>query len=72
MTKEKIASQVQRAGNWLKCPICGGDRFYRREGMLNTRLMSLIDLGWVNPRADCYICENCRHILWFYGEQEKL
>jgi hypothetical protein len=72
MMKEKKASQEQRAGYWLNCPICGGDKFHHREGMLNTRVMSLIDLDWVNPRADCYICENCLHILWFYGEEEKL
>ena len=69
---EKKALQVQRTGNWLECPVCGKDRFYQREGLLNTRGMTLIDLDWANPRADCYICENCLHILWFFGQDEKL
>jgi hypothetical protein len=69
---EKKASQEQRAGQWLKCPVCGADQFYRREAQLNTRLATILDLDWVNPRGDCYICEHCRHILWFYGEDEKL
>lgn len=72
MIKEKKASQEKRAGNWLNCPICGWDPIHHREGMLNKRVMSLIDLDWINPRADCYICEKCLHILWFYGEGEKL
>jgi hypothetical protein len=48
---EKKASQVQRAGYWLKCPICDGEKFWHREAQLNTRVMSLLDLDWVNPRA---------------------
>jgi hypothetical protein len=69
---EKKASQVQRAGYGLKCPICSSDNFFHREAQLNTRVMTLLDLDWVNPRGDCYICEKCRHILWFYSEEEKL
>ena len=72
MSKEKIASQEQRAGHWLKCPICGGDKFWRRQAQLSTRFMTLLELDWASPRGDCYICENCRHIQWFYGENEKL
>ena len=70
--KNKSGSQVQRAGNWLHCPVCGKDRFYQREGILNTRGISLIDLDWMNPRADCYICENFLHIVWFFGRDKKL
>jgi len=72
MSREKKASKEQRAGHWLNCPICGGEDFWHREAQLNTRVMTLFDLDWINPRGDCYICDNCRHILWFYGEDEKL
>lgn len=72
MAREKKASQRQRAGHFLICPICGGEEFWHREAQLNTRVMTLFDLDWINPRGDCYICEKCRHILWFYGEDEKL
>ena len=72
MSREKKASKEQRAGHWLKCPICSGENFWHREAQLNTRAMTLFDLDWINPRGDCYICDNCRHILWFYGEDEKL
>jgi uncharacterized protein with PIN domain len=72
MAEEKKASQVQVKGNWLKCPVCGGELFWQKEAQLNTRVMTLLDLDWVNPRGICYICDNCRHILWFYGDDEKL
>lgn len=34
--------------------------------------MTLFDLDWINPHGDCYICDRCRYILWFFGEDEKL
>jgi hypothetical protein len=71
MTKKKEAAPQQRAGHWLKCPVCAGDRFWQREAQLNTKVMTLIDLDWVNPSGDCYICEQCRHIMWFYREGER-
>jgi hypothetical protein len=69
---EKEASQVQRAGYWLKCPVCEGDKFWHRESLLSTRVMTLIKLDWVNPRADIYICDHCRHIQWFLPDDENL
>ena len=72
MPKEKEAAHVQRAGYELTCPVCGGVKFWHREAQLNMRAATLLDLDWVNTRGDCYICANCRHIQWFYGENEKL
>ena len=66
----KEAKQRERSGHPLQCPVCGGDRFWLREAQLNTKAMSFFDLEWFNPSGDCYICENCRHILWFYREGE--
>ncbi|MDD5466178.1 MAG: hypothetical protein PHS96_00070 [Anaerolineales bacterium] len=72
MSEDKKASQVQRAGHWLKCPICAGDWCWRREALFSTRAMAFLKLDWTNPRGDCYICDRCRHVLWFYGEDEQL
>ncbi len=69
---EQKASQTQHAGYSLKCPVCGGENFHHRESLLSTRMMTLIKLDWANPRADIYICDTCRHILWFLPEDEKL
>jgi len=72
LKRSKEAAEYQRAGHALACPVCGNARFWHREAQLNTRLMSFLDLDWVNPRGDCYICERCRHIMWFYNETAKL
>ena len=61
-----------RAGYTIECSVCRHNRFIKKEAQLNTKVASLFDLDWVNPSGDCYICDNCRHIIWFYGEEEKL
>ncbi|MBD3367187.1 MAG: hypothetical protein GF405_03295 [Candidatus Eisenbacteria bacterium] len=71
MGSDKKAEPRTRAGCALACPVCGHERFWVREAQLNTRLMSFLDLDFVNPRGQCYICGNCRHIMWFYGEDER-
>jgi len=71
MASRKTAGPQFRAGHALKCPVCGHERFWVREAQLNTKLMSLLDLDFINPRGHCYICESCRHIMWFYGEDER-
>jgi hypothetical protein len=70
MTTEE-ATSYERAGHPLKCPICGHDRFWLKEAQLNTKTATFFGWDWTNPSGDCYICENCRHILWFYGESER-
>ena len=65
------ARAYERAGYSLKCPICDHDRFWTKKAQLNTKVASLFDLDWINPSGDCYICEHCRHILWFYGEGKR-
>lgn len=68
---EKRPSQVESAGHLLKCPICGGENLWHREAQLNTRVLTFLDLDGVNPQGSCSICEHCRHILWFYSDEEK-
>ena len=66
------AQAVERAGHLLRCPICDGQKFWKKEAQLNTKVASFFDFDWLNPSGDCYICKQCRHIIWFYGESEKL
>jgi predicted nucleic-acid-binding Zn-ribbon protein len=66
------AEARERAGYSLQCPICGGQKFWKKEAQLNTKAASLLDFDWINPSGDCYICKECRYIIWFYGENEKL
>ena len=66
------ARAYERAGILLKCPMCDSQKFWRKEAQLNTKMASFFDFDWLNPSGDCYICRECRHILWFYSENEKL
>jgi hypothetical protein len=36
--------------------------------MLNTFWATLFDLDFVNRNADCYVCSDCTHIMWFLGD----
>jgi hypothetical protein len=66
------ARVFQRAGIVLQCPMCSGQKFWKKEAQLNTKMASFFDFDFLNPSGDCYICKECRHILWYYGESERL
>lgn len=72
MAEKASATVYERAGHVLVCPICGNQKFWKKEAQLNTKVASFFDFDWTNPSGDCYICKDCRHILWFYGESESL
>jgi hypothetical protein len=52
-------------GRKVVCPHCGGDRFSRREAMLNTRIATFFELDWVNRSGIALVCANCSMIQWF-------
>ncbi len=49
----------------LQCVVCGNNRFYSRQALLNTSGASLMGLAWLNDDADCYVCAKCGYIHWF-------
>ncbi len=49
----------------LHCEICKRDRFWKREGQLNTAVASFFSLDWANATATCYVCEYCGYVHWF-------
>lgn len=65
------AQSVERAGHALKCPVCGHDKFWVKEAQLHTKTATFFRLEWLNPKGDCYICEVCRHIEWFFSITEE-
>lgn len=69
---EKKAQPYERSGYLLACPICDHQKFWKKEAQLNTKVASFFDFDWANPSGDCYICDNCRHIIWFYGDGERV
>ena len=62
---KKEPETVDVHGRPLTCRICGHDRFWRREGQLNTAVASFFSLDWANPQAICMVCEQCGYVHWF-------
>jgi len=65
----KNAAPTQVAGIDLRCEICQHDRFFERQGQLNTAVASFFNFDWVDPAARCLICANCGYIHWFLPEK---
>ncbi|MDP2981833.1 MAG: hypothetical protein Q8O92_00700 [Candidatus Latescibacter sp.] len=53
----------------LVCSHCGGDSFAERHAKLNTTLMTLFDMDWLNKTADVFVCANCGHLEWFLNPE---
>ncbi len=49
----------------LRCHICEGDVFRKREGLINTTWMTLFKLDPLNESAHCVTCMTCGYMHWF-------
>lgn len=49
----------------LECQICRHNDFDERKAQLNTAVMSLWGLDWLNRSARCFVCLRCGYIHWF-------
>jgi ribosomal protein S27AE len=63
------AAQVEILGKKLVCPVCGGDQFWERMTLLNTRGMTFFNVDFLNKRAQNEICARCGYIFWFLKDQ---
>ena len=68
-SKEKGEPVTMRTGEQLKCLVCAGDRFFKREALLNTPGMTFLNLDWANATAQCRVCADCGYIHWFLAEK---
>lgn len=57
-------------GRLVICPQCHSERFDSREALLNSTVLSLIDLDWLDESATALICVNCSAIRWFATKPE--
>jgi hypothetical protein len=53
------------AGKALACSHCGGGKFREQQVLLNTWLMSLLRVDWLDSSATVLSCENCNKLTWF-------
>jgi hypothetical protein len=66
--KKKEPQTVEVSGVQLKCPICTNKLFWTRNAQLNTSVASFFGFDWANRSATCFVCSNCTHISWFFGQ----
>jgi len=64
-SKEEPVQVLMESGKELTSLICGGNRFYKREALLNTPGMTFLNLDWANASANCCVCSDCGYIHWF-------
>ncbi len=65
MDNESARQMTLESGKVVKCLVCGHDKFYTREGLISTQTKTFFNVDWLNPSANCLICERCRFIMWF-------
>lgn len=63
-TSNLEAREISIAGRHLRCQVCEFTRFHRREAELASGA-SFFGQEWANPKADCYVCEQCGFVHWF-------
>lgn len=52
-------------GKRVRCSHCGGSNFTVQEILLNTWLLSLLRIDWLDSSATVLSCKNCGHLTWF-------
>ena len=49
----------------LICVVCRHEQFRRQRAQLHSAMASFVNLEWLGPTADCYICTRCGYVHWF-------
>ena len=57
--------QFTIAGRKLACSHCGGSQFTAQQVLLNTWLMSLLRIDWLDSSATVLSCNQCSKLTWF-------
>jgi len=65
------AQQVEISGIRLDCKHCGNDTFLQKEGLVNSRGMTLMGFDWLDAGAIVHICSSCGFLHWFSGTKRK-
>ena len=55
----------------LRCPLCDGSSFKRKNFLLNTTALSFIGYEFLDNEAITFTCNHCKHMLWFERENPK-
>jgi hypothetical protein len=52
-------------GRRVSCSHCGGISFTPKEILLNTWLLSLLRIDWLDSSANVLSCDKCGQLTWF-------
>ena len=70
-SREVIPGEYSLAGKSVVCPHCQGTQFIAGEAQLNTAIMTLIELDWLNKTTTILSCTACGQIQWFAVEPTR-
>ena len=56
-------------GKRVTCFHCGGTGFKAQEILLNTWLLSLMRIDWLDSSATVLTCDKCGRLTWFAQEE---
>jgi len=56
-------------GKQVTCSHCGNTRFKPQEILLNTWLLSLLRIDWLDSSATVLSCDKCGRLTWFAQEE---
>ena len=56
-------------GKRVSCSHCGGSSFTAKEILLNTWLLSLLRIDWLDSSANVLSCDKCGQLIWFAQDE---
>lgn len=62
------AGHYEVAGKRISCSHCGCTEFSTNQVLLNTWLLSLLRIDWLDASATVLTCEKCGRLTWFSQE----
>jgi len=57
-------------GQRVTCSHCGSRNFAAQDILLNTWLLSLLRIDWLDSSATVLSCDNCGLLTWFAQDEE--
>ena len=60
------------AGKPISCSHCGGAKFDVNQILLNTWLLSLLRIDWLDASATVLTCEKCGKLTWFKQDSDEV
>ena len=63
-----VDGKFEVAGKRISCSHCGGVEFSANQILLNTWLLSLLRIDWLDQSATVLTCEKCGKLTWFHQD----